>query len=373
MKLTIISSLLLSSAIATAQTANAPAAQAAQATQAQTMTQQQAGKPAQVQASKKVKKAKKNQQKADVKTSQSAPVVAPAAVVVAASPAVMTQTPATNTATTAEVAPAPAAATSTASAAAAAPTKKWGVSLVSELALDNANGEGIKNISKASVDTTSYLGATYKVTATEKIGARQYFTYRYTPDANSTSDDIKQGFTTVTFATKTKGVLGSDEIAPSFMYYLPGDVAEKNALGQDLEHFYGILRMDAEVAWTINPKWSVSYYANPRQTLGAKQGNFQATSRLIHYGFIYYNLNDNVQFYGDAGFDHRMASESLTSTSDDALSAIGANITMFGGKFILNPEISNTVPLKQSGQYVKSPRWLQSEDMSYALTTVIAL
>jgi len=379
-KLTIMTSALLVAGLASAQT---PAAQ----TTTTAAAQQTAAQPAQQQVVAKAKKAKKNKKgkKVEEKTTQATPAVdaAPTAKVEAASVQVERNVASKEVSASVKDASVTPAQTSTTTAApAAAPTKKWGVSLVTELDLDNTNGEGVKNISEATINTINYVGASYKVTDNTKVGLRQYFTYDHNPKVNSSIDDVKKGFAAATVATKTAGILKSDEIAPMFWYYIPDATSEKNTYGADLKDFYGQLRMDAEIGWTLNPKWSVSYYINPRQTLGAKQsfekadgtaGSFQATSRLIHYGFVYYTLNDNVQFYADVGMDHKMATESLTSTSDDALSAIGANFTFFGGKLIINPEISNTVHLKQAGQYVSGPRWMQSEDISYALVTAISL
>jgi len=365
-KMTIVSTALLVASLASAQTTTEQAAQ-------QTATQTQV-------VAKKAKKVKKTK-KVEEKTTQTTPATS---VAPATAPAAAATTSQVDRAVAAvkDAAMAPAQTSTATVATTAAPAKKWGVSLVSELSLDNTNGEGIRNISEATINTISYVGASYKVTDKSKVGLRQYFNYDHNPKVDSSVDDVKKGFAAATFSTKTAGLLKSEEIAPMFWFYMPDNTTEKNVYGADLNDFYGQLRMDAEIAWTLNPKWSVSYYLNPRQSLGAKQsfvrtdgksGSFQATSRLIHYGFVYYNLNDNVQFYADAGMDHRMATETLTSTADDALTGIGASISLFGGKLVINPEVSNTVPLKQNGNYVAAPRWMQSEDISYSLTTAISL
>jgi hypothetical protein len=277
--------------------------------------------------------------------------------------------------TPAELANAPAAATSTAAApAAAAPTKKWGATLYVEPFMNYAGG---KDVANAPVSTVSYLGASYKVTATEKVGVRQYFNHAYDPNAakNFETSDLQQSFTVATVSTKTKGIFGSDDISPMFWYYLPGHTAEETNFGKDMDNFYGILRADVEVAWTLNPKWSVSYYANPRQTLGAEdtEAKFEATSRLVHYANVYYNISDSAQIYGNVGFDNRMSTSKATSLRDDYLSAVGLYMTFFGGKLAINPEISVTTNLKKNGVAAQDQELYKKENIGYIIGTAISL
>ena len=270
---------------------------------------------------------------------------------------------------------APAAATSTVAAPVTqAPAKKWGVTLLNESSVSYADG---KNLSDAVISTINYVGASYKITATEKVGLRQYYAYDYDQKSEKSfeTSDINQSFTVATISTKTKGIFGSDDISPMFWYYLPGHTAEVTNFKKDMDHFYGILRMDAEVNFTLNPTWSVSYYANPRQTLGAKdaEAKFEATTRLIHYANLYYNLNDSTQFYVNAGFDHKMGTESLTSTSDAYMSAVGAAFSFLGGKLNVYPEISVYTALKSGGVATKSQELYKKDNIGYALATAIAL
>lgn len=341
MKLNLIAALLLCASVATASetTTTAPATTTTTATTAETT------------AKKAVKKAKK---KAAVKKDSAA--VAPAT-------------------TTTSAAIAPAAATSTAAAPAVqAPTKKWGVTLLNEIDADYTAG---KDLGNSALSTINYVGASYKITSTEKVGLRQYYTYDYDPKSEKSFEthDINQSFTVATIGTKTKGILGSDDIAPMFWYYMPGHTAEETNFKKDMDNFAGILRMDAEINFTLNPKWSASYYLNPRQTLGAKDEEigFEATSRLIHYANLYYNVSDETQVYANAGFDHKMATANLTSTSDYYLSAVGVSVSFFGGKLNLNPEVSVATPLKTKGVAAKSQELYNKENIGYAFVTAISL
>lgn len=347
MKLNIIAALLLCASVATATETTATASAAATTTEAH-------GKSADAPAhgkKKAKKKAKKEEKKDGAQTA-----------------------PATNN-SSAQTQVAPAAATSTAAAPAVqAPAKKWGVTLLNEIDADYNAG---KDIGNSTLTTINYIAGSYKITATEKVGLRQYYTYDYNPNSEKSfeSSDIKQSFTVATISTKVKGILGSDDISPMFWYYMPGHTAEETNFGKDMDNFAGILRMDAEINYTLNPKWSASYYLNPRQTLGAKDEEigFEATSRLIHYANLYYNVSDETQVYANAGFDHKMATANMTSTSDYYLSAVGLSTSFFGGKLSLNPEVNVTTPLKTKGAAAKSQNLYNKENIAYAFVTVIAL
>ncbi len=275
------------------------------------------------------------------------------------------------------VLPAPLTGASIATLPAAAPAKKWGITLVNETSADNGQ---VRTSEEMTLGSVNYAGASYKITDTNKVGLRQYMSYEF--DSSKTTN-TKQSFTVATFSTKTKGILGSDAIAPQFWYYIPNATAEATNYGKDLEHFYGQLRLDAEIQWTLNPKWAVSYYLNPRQSFGAKESfinentnraaSFEATSRLIHYATAYYTINDNIQTYANAGFDHRMSSERETSTGDAYISAIGAGFTFLGGKLAFYPEISATTALKSGGVTIDAPKFYRKEQLTYTLATVIAL
>jgi hypothetical protein len=259
--------------------------------------------------------------------------------------------------------------------------KKWSLSLTNESssAVDVEQGQRIGD----KIKTTSYLGGTYELTKTEKLGLRQYFVYTYERNSkkNFKGSDIKQSFTVPTISTEWKGFLGSEKVAPLFYYYLPGKATEQTNYNKQLSHFYGLFRADVEVAWVLNPRWSVSYYVSPRQSFGATEpankdlefGGFEATSRLVHYANLYYNLSDTAQIYFNMGFDNRLASERLTSTSDTYVSALGAAFSFFKGKFIINPEANTSVPLKAGGKTVSAPKYYQTEDIAYTLTTAIIL
>ena len=277
---------------------------------------------------------------------------------------------------------APAAATSTAAApAAAAPTKKWGVNLVNDISTDYAGGNDMKN---AIIDNAGYLGASYKITAKEKVGVRQYYSHSYDP--NNAKDlegsDIKQSFTVATISTKIESIFGSDAFSPTLLYFFPGHTAEINNYGKDLDGFAGQLRGDAFVNWTLNPRWSLSYYGSLRQTLGAKEtfttesgdpGSFEATSRMLNIGYVNYTINDNVSLYYNAGLDSRMSTEKQTSTKDDFVSSVGSTLGFLDGKLTFYTDVGVTTSLKSKGVAETSPELYKKENIAYTLTTIISL
>lgn len=346
MKLNLIAALLLCASVATA------ASETTTSTSTTAPATTEAAAPVKAKAKKAIKKAKKEDKKDSA-------AVTPATV------------PSANT----QVAPATAAATSTVAApTVAAPAKKWGVTLLNESSVSYTDA---KDMDKATIGTLNYVAGSYKITATEKVGLRQYYAYDYKADNEKEfkTSDINQSFTVATVSTKTKGILGSDDIYPMFWYYMPGKMAEETNFKKDMDNFYGILRADVEIAYTLNPKWSASYYLNPRQTFGAKddEAKFEASSRLIHYASLYYNVSDSTQIYANAGFDNRMSSERLTSTSDAYLSSVGASMSFLGGKLNVVPEIGVYTALKSGGKAATEQELYKKENVTYTLVTVIAL
>ena len=336
-----------------------------------------------------VKKAKKVKKSAKPKAAMPASE-APAAVMAVAAPAPEVATIATTTSTApvvavnelrvqAGAATETSTTTTAVSAVNAAPTKKWSVGLVSELSTD---AEGVGNISKNGVSTTNSASFGYKLNPDLKLSLSQYFNYDASPQAKDKA--VKQSFTVLKAATaKIKGIFGSDEIAPLFWVYLPTKAAIKNNYKADVD-MNAILRMDAEIVWTLaNPKFQIGYYINPRQSFIptqyfeaggdlAKATTFESTTTLIHWLSLYYNVNDNIQPYIYGGMDNRMATERFTSTKDHVLAGVGTNFTFIGGKLVLIPEVAADIDLKTNGKYANAPKWFSPEDLGYTLTASIS-
>lgn len=289
-----------------------------------------------------------------------------------------TSTATTDSTATAAPAAVQAAVTSTATLPAAAPAKKWGVSFVNEAAISHND---TKAFDEGVIETVNYLAASYKVTSKVKLGVRQYF--KYNIDPNETTD-IKQDFTVLTAGTKVPGILGSDEIAPSLLYYVPNTTAEENAFGKNIKDFKGIVRLDALPNWTLNPKWSVSMYTSLRETLGSdefikmdKDANeakfFAASTRLISIAYLNYTINDAVQTYVNAGFDQRYWNSRSKINAVDYNSSAGVVLSMAGGAVTMYGDVGVTSTLKRYEKPVAGARLYSAENLGYSLTTIIAM
>ncbi len=257
------------------------------------------------------------------------------------------------------------------------PKSKFSASIVSQ---GEYAGEQIQRVGETTISLINFAGVGYEIAKDTKLGVRQYFAFDI---GRESSGYAETQFSILTLGTKFAGIAGSEPIAPLFWYYLPTKTAIENVYSKvtPLEH-NGIIRADAEIAWTLNPKWQVSYYLNPRQSIVPKAQAYvdnatgktkimESTTTLIHYGYLYYNVNDAIQPYGYVGMDNRMRTSDQTSIRDHALLAIGANFTTLGGKLILNPEIYNKVVLKEDGKYAEAPRWLQNDDLTYQMTAAL--
>ncbi|MBK7963416.1 MAG: hypothetical protein IPK04_20800 [Bdellovibrionales bacterium] len=260
-----------------------------------------------------------------------------------------------------------AAGTSTVAApAAASPLGRFGLTYTADTSF------GPTDNMKAVV--TNIAGVNYKLSKNEKIAFKQYWDQAVGPKA--TPEDNKMSWAVMQYSTKTKGILGSDEIAPLFWYYIP------TAQNRDLENGLpngrfdtnGVLRADIEVPWTLTPKWTVSYYFNPRQSLvpgkqlmykkDAESGEFvfdavkETTTTLLHYGFAYYNVSDVVQPYAALGFKHLfLTTDGFDNVSNAAMPVMGCNFT-FSKNIILSAEI-NQYP---NGVYLTNSKYTRASD-----------
>ncbi|MBL7671690.1 MAG: hypothetical protein JNM39_14485 [Bdellovibrionaceae bacterium] len=304
----------------------------------------------------------------------------------------------TTSSATATVA-APAAGTSTVAApATASPLGRFGLTYTADTSF------GPTDNMKAVV--TNIAGVNYKLSKNEKIAFKQYWDQAVGPKA--TPEDNKMSWAVMQYSTKTKGILGSDEIAPLFWYYIP------TAQNRDLENGLpngrldsnGGFRADIEVPWTLTPKWTVSYYFNPRQSLmpgkqvvyekDEESGKFvgkklaQTTTTLLHYGFAYYNVNDVVQPYAALGFRHDFLTlDGFANTRNFALPVVGCNFT-FNKNVVLSAEINQDspnlgVPLTSTKYIETSPgqfdritqsesnAWLDSHNFNYEVILAISI
>lgn len=260
----------------------------------------------------------------------------------------------------------------------ALPTKKWGASVVTQ---SSVAGDSVYHISNrdTTVQNLVYAGVTYRTNDENTFGVRQYLNYNFAPaEATGAADNrAEMSWTTLTFTRKFDGIFGSDKISPMFWYYLP-----THQSARDVDH-NGIFRLDVEFDWTINPKWTVGYYLNPRQSFvpgnrfaaGAdgKQSAVESTTNIYHWAIAYYNVSDKFQPYAFIGANHQFrTNDGMRSKLDKAVAAIGAQYSI-GKNIILNPEIDAEEVLTTEGEVqTASARWLQNDDFTYLMTAVVS-
>ena len=268
--------------------------------------------------------------------------------------------------------------TTTTAPAAAADTKKWSLSAVVQAELGSSELNYSNRKDKA-VDTTNYIGMGYKLDKENSIGFKQYFTASHNPEnaeKNKAVNSADMSYPVLTYGHTFKGVAKSDPISALFWYYVPVTATDYKTQNN------GILRMDAELVWTLTPQWAVSYYLNPRQSLIPTEGTMDldgqtvpyfAKTTLIHYGTLYYNVNDNISYYLNVGARHDWKTKSnFALAKEQFLSNLGASFAFNGGKFVLNPEIDYAVTLPRDGSNMKVASTYDEANLSYVMTVVMA-
>lgn len=246
--------------------------------------------------------------------------------------------------------------------------KSWSVSVMNQTSV-GASALNYSNNNDKDFETANYVGAAYKLNPNNRIGFRQYFSTKHAggKDTTTMNDPV------VTYTRSgMKGFLKSDPLAATFWYYIPTSDAAKKVDSN------GRVRMDMSIDWTLNPKWSVSYYLNPRQSFipagfvvnskGEAVPKFSATT-LIHYGSVAYNVNDNMQAYSYAGYMHVWKTSSATLNSEATIAGLGASFSLFGGKLNLNPEIYVESAKVENFASVAAEEMFQEKNVSYVMTS----
>lgn len=137
------------------------------------------------------------------------------------------------------------------------------------------------------IGTANQVSMKYKLNGTTSVGTGIDFLYNYQKGVNN---DVTFADPFVSMSQKTEATLaGSEKIGFGVRYYIPSSIPSINA--QSL----GKLRLDSELGWTLNPKWSVAYGISPRLSLSKVNAmNLQ----WIHYANASYNVSDETSVYG---------------------------------------------------------------------------
>jgi len=253
---------------------------------------------------------------------------------------------------------------------------KWSFSTVWQ-AVAQSSELNYSNRQYNSVSTTDLVGLGYKIDKDNSVGFKQYFTVNHDGATNKNTSDLLNPV--LTYGHTFKGFAKSEDISALFWYYIPVTANDYKTQNN------GSLRLDAELAWTLTPKWQVSYYFNPRQSLipseevsvdakGKKSSTFAKTT-LIHYGTLYYNLSDATTFYTNVGFIHRWNTRSsdFAIVEDKYITNLGASFNFFGGKLNLNPEIDYEVDMPGIGSSanIASTSTYSEANLSYVLQAAV--
>ncbi len=247
----------------------------------------------------------------------------------------------------------------------------WSFSALTQLGLESSDVH-YSNSSDKSVEITNAVGIGYKLNKENRLGLKQYFTMSH--DGQKKKNTADMSYPVLTYGHTFKGVAKSDPVSVLFWYYVPVTATDYKIQNN------GILRMDAEFNWTLSPKWSVSYYLNPRQTLIPTatsieiEGNavpMYAKSTLIHYGNIYYSVNDVITYYLNAGFRHDWKTSDFALVKEQYLTNLGANFSFLGGKFSLSPEIDYAVALPGSSSNFEVASAYNESNLSYVLSASV--
>lgn len=247
----------------------------------------------------------------------------------------------------------------------------WSFSLANETTMAASN---LHYASAAkSYGAVNFAGLQYKPNGIHTFSLRQYFTVNH--DGPKGSDTTTLDDTVFLYARNgLSGIFNSNPLDLSFRYYVPTSQASRRI------NSLGTLRMDLEAAWTLNPKWKLSYYFNPAQTFVSDTQSVDeegaptavsATTTLSHYGNVYYSFNDDVNAYTYAGLSHKWKTSPGTLSDEETILGVGANFNFIGGRLTVNPEIAVASPRVAKAARVPAEKIIQEKNLSYILTSQI--
>lgn len=332
--------LIVAASVASAQTATEPVG--ADATPTTATTTQPTAK-AEAKADTEIKKKKKAKVKPSAK-------IAPAA---ANEPAVvLVSLPAPMVGSSDSKVEAAAQGQSTTTAVVKPPANKITGSLVIGAAV--AVGDLKEKNSSAPVETSNALSLMYAATDKIKVGVSHNFGIRIISDRaqladfksdNGAESAYKSVDPTLNLNYKMPALMGSNEYAILNKYYVPV-TPESQAKKSN-----GVLRTQAYITWTMNPKIDLSFFGQARLYLNSSNNTDTKLGsdnvlRTIVGPVLGYNFNDMVNMYYNPYVDIRSAGYQRGKFDADTANSFGQDvglwITLAGGKFIVNPSWATT-------------------------------
>jgi hypothetical protein len=224
--------------------------------------------------------------------------------------------------------------------------------------------------------TVNYVAGSYKLDKSDRVSVRQYFSYNRVPDQ---ANKAVLNDPTLIWIHNSDGIMKSDPISTYMWYYVPTSEASRDLRSA------GKLRMDVEFDWTLNPKWAVGYFMNPRQSFiprqlvankdeetAATEPFVEASSMtmLIHNAALYYTLSDKVTFYTTVGYTHIWKTRNMTLSDQSLDLALAGMFTL--GKFQLVAEIDNSNDQVANYKKQNGKLAINENTLSYALQGAVS-
>ncbi len=208
--------------------------------------------------------------------------------------------------------------------------------------------------SSAPVETSNALSLMYAATDKIKVGVSHNFGIRIISDRaqladfksdNGAESAYKSVDPTLNLNYKMPALMGSNEYAILNKYYVPV-TPESQAKKSN-----GVLRTQAYITWTMNPKIDLSFFGQARLYLNSSNNTdtklgSDSVLRTIVGPVAGYNFNDMVNVYYNPYVDIRTAGFQRGKFDADTVNTfnqeVGLWITLAGGKFIVNPAWATT-------------------------------
>lgn len=217
---------------------------------------------------------------------------------------------------------------------------------------------GVKDVkengSKAMIDSSNSLILMYTVSDKVKVGASHNFGLRLVSDRSQLADFNSDNGVNSAYKTfdptlnvnyKMEPLLGSNAYAIFSKFYVPVSEESRNQKSN------GILRTQAFVTWTINPKIDISFfgqvrlYLNSSNNTDTKLGS-DSQLRTIVGPVFGYNFNSVWNLYYNPYLDFKSANFQRghmdAEVANNLSHEVGVWISIPGGSFIINPAFTTT-------------------------------
>lgn len=214
------------------------------------------------------------------------------------------------------------------------------------------------------LNSSNYLGVTYKMNNGDSLNVRQYFSY-VAGQKFAESEDNPNGLklsNQLVSLTRMLEPIGKSEKIPFQLGYVVPTSSEVNN-----EKSLGILYVYSGIDYALNPSVTAGYMLNPNLLMSNVN---HAMTILIQGGTLSYTINDNSDTYVFVGHQINWNKAAFADTaSESALFNVGANLK--AGSVKLNPEVANAIKLKGKGKFEQAAL-LRDDETKLNLTATVA-